>query len=71
MAQDHAKQAVGAVQGALLNDPEFLKGLVQKVQQLLELGMTMHLEAAKYERTNKRKGYRNGYKPRQLKTRVG
>lgn len=44
---------------------------MQVLQQLPELEMTMHLEADQYQRTRKRKGYGNGYKPRQLKTRVG
>jgi len=33
--------------------------------------MTAHLGAASYERTESRTGQRNGYKPRQLQTRVG
>ncbi|PKP61475.1 hypothetical protein CVT91_03170 [Candidatus Atribacteria bacterium HGW-Atribacteria-1] len=32
---------------------------------------TEHLGAESYERTPGRKGYRSGYKSRQLKTRVG
>lgn len=41
------------------------------VQQVLEAEMTSFLGADAYERTGERKGYRNGYKPRTLKTRVG
>ena len=33
--------------------------------------MTAFVEADSYERTGERRGYRNGYKPRTLKTRVG
>lgn len=33
--------------------------------------MALHLGALPYERNRTRKGYRNGYKPRQLNTRVG
>jgi len=33
--------------------------------------MTAHLGAEPYERTDRRRGHRNGYKPRTLKTRVG
>jgi len=33
--------------------------------------ITQFLQADKYQRTEKRCGYRNGYKPRKLKTRVG
>jgi transposase-like protein len=33
--------------------------------------MDAHLGASRYERTAERRGYRNGYKPRTLQTRVG
>ncbi len=45
-----------------------LQGLLQR---LLEEEMTAHLGAEPYERTQRRRGHRNGYKPRTLKTRVG
>lgn len=38
---------------------------------MLEEEMTAHLGAGPYERTAGRRGHRNGYKPRTLKTRVG
>ena len=41
------------------------------VQRVLEEELTAFLGAEAYERTEGRAGYRNGYKPRQLKTRVG
>jgi putative transposase len=41
------------------------------IQQLLEEEMTAFLNAEPYTRTEERQGYRNGYKPRVLKTRVG
>jgi putative transposase len=65
--------AVGrAVQAALLDDPEFLRGIVQgALQAILEAEMTAHLGAARYERAEGRAGYRNGHKPRTLTTRVG
>jgi len=47
---------------------EFMQRLVQK---LLESEVENHLRAKKYERTADRRGRRNGYKQRQLKTRVG
>lgn len=47
---------------------EFMQRLVQK---LLESEVENHLRARKYERTADRRGRRNGYKQRQLKTRVG
>lgn len=56
----------------LLNDPDFLKEIVREVlQQVLEAEMTRHIGAAPYERTEDRRGHRNGYKERTLKTRVG
>src|SRR5664280_1906328 len=55
-----------------LGGEDFLRGLVQRtVQQVLEAEMTSFLGAGSYERTGDRRGWRNGYKPRTLKTRVG
>jgi len=57
---------------ALVNDSDFLKNLVQNfLQQYLEAEITEFLGAAPYERVEQRKGHRNGYKPRMLRTRVG
>ena len=54
-----------------LDDPDFLRRLVQHMlQHFLEAEMTAHLGAARYERSDTRQGHRNGYKPRQLHTRV-
>jgi putative transposase len=41
------------------------------VQRVLGEEFTAFLRAESYERTAGRRGYRNGYKPRQFKTRVG
>ena len=72
MTQLKDTSVIGAVQGALLDDPDFLKSLVERVvQRILETEMAEHLGAGSYERTEERRGYRNGYKPRTLKTRVG
>ena len=55
-----------------LENPDFLRQLVQTyLQEYLEQEMVHHLGALPYERTEDRRGYRNGYKPRQLNTRVG
>ena len=60
------------LQAALVDDPDFLRGLVERtVQTLLDEEMTAHLGAERYERTGERRGYRNGTKPRLLTTRVG
>lgn len=49
-----------------------MRRLVERVvQEVLETEITRFLEAEPYERTRERRRYRNGYKPRLLKTRVG
>ena len=59
-------------QAAAAAGDDGIRALVQRVvQQVLEAEMTSFLSAESYERTPGRRGYRNGYKPRLLKTRVG
>src|ERR1039457_5613770 len=51
---------------------DFLRDLVQRtVQQVLEAEMTSFIGAETYQRNDVRRGWRNGYKRRTLKTRVG
>ena len=51
---------------------EGMKKLVESVlNQVLEAQMVDHLGADRHERSNDRTGYRNGYRERQLTTRVG
>jgi putative transposase len=72
MAHGNRKVDEEMVQGILLEDPAFLKEIVERVlQELLEAEMTEHIGAAPYERSATRSGHRNGYKPRTLRTRVG
>src|SRR5215213_12009999 len=72
MAKDHRRVDAQMAQEILLDDPDFLREIVEKVvQQLLEAEMTEHIGAAPYERSATRSGHRNGYKPRALRTRVG
>jgi putative transposase len=73
MAEDHRRLAEEVAQGVLLDDPAFLRQIVERVlQELLEAEMTEHIGAAPYERSERRTGHRNGYKPRTLRTsRVG
>ena len=72
MAEDHRRSDEELVQGVLLDEPDFLREIVERVlQEMLEAEMTEHIGAAPYERTDKRTGQRNGYKPRTLRTRVG
>jgi transposase-like protein len=68
MAKDHRRISEEAAQAIfLLDEPTFLKEIVERVlQELLETEMTEHIGAAPYERTHKRTGQRNGYKPRAL-----
>jgi len=54
------------------DNPEPFRQLVEAIcQQLLAAEMTEHLGVVPYARSGVRRGYRNGYKPRSLKTRVG
>jgi putative transposase len=72
MAGHDGRGLGAAAQAALLDDPEFLRGLVQgALQAILEAEMTAHVGAERYERGPGRTGHRNGYKPRTLTTRVG
>jgi transposase-like protein len=55
-----------------LGGEDFIRELVQRtVQQVLEAELTSFLGAETYQRNDARRGWRNGYKPRTLKTRVG
>ncbi|MBA2714024.1 MAG: IS256 family transposase [Rubrobacteraceae bacterium] len=72
MATDHRRVDAELAQEVLLDQPGFLKEIVERVvQELLEAEMTEHIGAAPYERTDARAGHRNGHKPRTLRTRVG
>lgn len=72
MAKDHRRVDAELVQEVLLDNPGFLREIVEiVVQQVLEAEMTEHIGAASYERTENRTGQRNGYKLRTLRTRVG
>ena len=55
-----------------LGGEDFLRDLVQRAaQQVLEAEMSSFLGAESYQRNDVRRGWRNGFKPRTLKTRVG
>ena len=72
MAEGNGSERAGLAQAILVNDPAFLRGIVERaLQAILDEEMTAHLGAARYERGEGRTGYRNGYKPRTLTTRVG
>lgn len=72
MAEDNGREFAAMAQAVLVDDPGFLRGMVERaVQVVLEEEMTAHLGAARYERGAGRTGHRNGSKPRTLTTRVG
>lgn len=72
MAEGNGSERAAVAQAILLDDPAFLRGIVERtLQTILEEEMSVHLQAARYERTGERRGYRNGTKPRELHTRVG
>jgi putative transposase len=72
MAAGNGSERAGLAQAILVDDPGFLRGIVERaLQAILEEEMTAHLGAARYERGEGRSGYRNGHKPRALTTRVG
>ncbi len=72
MAQPKDSALTTRLREALIDQPDFLRDIVQStLQRLLDEEITLHLNADPHERTEERRGYRNGYRPRQLKTRVG
>jgi transposase-like protein len=53
-------------------DGDVFKAMVEvMVHRVMEEELAQHLGAQRHERTQERRGHRNGYKPRSLKTRVG
>src|SRR5690606_5445626 len=52
-------------------DEGVAKLLESVLNQVLEAQVTEHLKAQPYERTDERVGHRNGYREREMKTRVG
>lgn len=71
MTADDSRSDV-AKQAFLLNDPGFVRGVVQQfIQNVLDHEMTDYLQATPYERSAGRLGYRSGHRPRKLKTRAG
>ena len=60
------------MQETILSSDDTIRQLLQRlVQDVLEAEMQTFLKAENYERTDSRTGYRNGFKPRLLHTRVG
>lgn len=66
------KEEMKKVEAMFTENPDYVRQLLQGVcQNIIEAERTEDLGAESYERTPGRKGYRSGYKSRQLKTRVG
>ena len=59
------------VHGLFKDHGAMAKLLEQVLNQVLEAEVTDALRAKPYERTEERRGYRNGFKPRTMTTRVG
>lgn len=71
MAEYEISLSTDQVKGLFTSDGG-LKVLAEAVaNQILDARMSEHLLADPYERSSDRKGYRNGYRPRQLYTRIG
>ncbi|MBE3578239.1 MAG: IS256 family transposase [Limnochordales bacterium] len=59
------------LQQLFVRDDGLARLVEQVINQILEAQVTEQLKAERYERTEERQGYRNGHRPRLLKTRVG
>lgn len=71
-AHMNGTKKTGQLQDALINQEGFLAALLQPViQSIIQEEFQKHIGAKEYERTDSRKGLRNGYYERQLQTRVG
>ncbi len=72
MTQTKNTIALKDVQEVLLDQPDFLRNVIgSALQKMVDAQFEQHIGAYKYERTEERKGYRNGMYERQMKTRVG
>ena len=72
MTVEKLRPTLAEIKSLLASDKDFLKPIVRAVlQEVLEGEMTEALGAAKGERVDGRLGYRSGYYPRSLLTRVG
>jgi len=60
-----------SVQRLFTGDGQLGRLVEAVVNQVLNAQVAEQLQAAPYERSEQRQGYRNGYKPRQFTTRVG
>jgi len=70
MAKHDDDRYLAEIQGQMDGDI-FRTMLSVMARRVMEEELGAHLRAGRHERTGERRGYRNGYKPRRLKTRVG
>ena len=69
---DYEINVPGNLLSSLLSEQDGLAKLLEAVlNQLLDAQASEQVGAGRYERTDERVAYRNGYRPRQLYTRVG
>ncbi len=72
MASEEKVTVAGSVLQGDVGPSEMLRELMGPViQEAIEREFERFIGAGKWERTESRRGWRNGYKPRRLKTRVG
>jgi len=72
MTRKSSNKTVSELKALVAKDQDFLRPIVQiAVQEFLEAEMNEALGAGKSERSAQRLGYRSGYYPRKLITRVG
>ena len=71
MAQYDIKLDANELVGLLSDNDQFSKLMTSIINQVLEAQMAEHLGAERHERSDDRAGYRNGYRLRQLSTRIG
>ena len=70
--QEQDTTGLRVLQEANREGDDVIRFLLQHtVHRVLEEEITAFLDTATYEKTERRKDYRNGYMPRTLKTRVG
>jgi putative transposase len=70
--RDDGKGLLTSWQEAVGDGQDPLRGLMEHMlQRLLEQEVTAFLKAEPHQRTDERRGYRNGHQPRTLTTRVG
>ena len=72
MTRKNSNRTTAEIKALMAEDGEFLRPIVRTViQEFLEAEMSEAIGAQKGERVESRSGYRSGYYPRSLITRVG